>query len=791
MKLILLLCFLFNLASCDVSNNRKNKHLEKGIAYLADNNTEKARIEFKNVMQIDPKFAEVYYYMGRLEEKNKQLSKALAFYNGAIELEPDYLEAKVSAAKIYLVAGTKSHIEKSSSILDEVLQNDPGNPEARLILSTIDYKSGKQEKAINDIEALLDEHVDMLEAISLLATIYSSRGELQKALNVLEKGINKNSNDIPLRMSYAKLLSSSNNNSAAERQLEEIIRIKPEDYSFRIALSRFYTFNKQIDKAESVLRKAINDKSDDAERYLKFIEFISDNDSAAEAEVQLKAFIVNNPSMYELQFSLYEMYQGLGENNKAKKILEEIIKNRFYDKEGVRARLKLSELFLSENDLSISKSLVDAVLVDYPSDNDALLISGKIQVLNNDLPSAINSFRSVLKNQPENTEVSFLLANAHYLNKSHDLAENVLKRSIESAPKDSKAYLNYAQYLFNNNKFEESYAVLDKSLGLFSSDYELMEVLISISDKIKSDPKKIKLLNVMQKKYPKLGESYIKKGKNYLSSKKYSNALIEFEKAYIAMTEKTQSLELVVKTYLEERRFDNAITRLNSAADEMPKSALPYHLLGVVFKSMGDIEKAQENFTHAIEINSTWLVPYMALSTLYVDNNEIKNAINVYQKAINNNLNIHVVKMKLAELYVSQEDYQSAAKLYEEILSTNPRNLMVINKLALLLVDTMPDKVNLERALQLVNKFTGMKQPVFKDTLGWVYVKTGETDKAIAVLEEVVNSSPSIVLYKYHLAVALNNAGKFERAKSLLTQVIESDQEFLNRQSAVQLLKQL
>jgi Tfp pilus assembly protein PilF len=75
--------------SCGGKEERKAMHLEKSKAYYEEMNYDKARVEAKNVLQIDPKSAEAYYTLGRIEEEQQNWSIAFGDYGKALELSPD------------------------------------------------------------------------------------------------------------------------------------------------------------------------------------------------------------------------------------------------------------------------------------------------------------------------------------------------------------------------------------------------------------------------------------------------------------------------------------------------------------------------------------------------------------------------------------------------------------------------------------------------------------------------------------------------------------------------------
>ena len=61
---------LLALSGCGGKEQRMAKYMEKGKTYLANEDYDKARVEIKNVLQIDPKFAEAYFVAGQIEDQS-------------------------------------------------------------------------------------------------------------------------------------------------------------------------------------------------------------------------------------------------------------------------------------------------------------------------------------------------------------------------------------------------------------------------------------------------------------------------------------------------------------------------------------------------------------------------------------------------------------------------------------------------------------------------------------------------------------------------------------------------
>ncbi len=790
-KYTAVLALVISLVACGGAEERKVKYLEKGKTYLAEKNYDKARVEIKNVLQIDPKFAEAYFIMGKLEEANKELGKALGNYRKAVELDPQYVEAKIKLAKIYVVANTEKMISDASSLLAEVKKVDPENPQVALIAATIKYKAGSKQEATQDLQAVVAKHTNLVDGISLLSTIYLANNEEAKAVKLLTQGVANNPESIMLRISLAKILAKNKDLSGAEKYLKQAINLDPEKYGLQVALSSFYASSNQVDKAEAVLRKAIAQDGDEALRYLMLVEMLASRVSVKEAEEELSKAIQSKPDLYDLKFSQVKFYEKIGNRDKLKQVLEQIIKEKSHDVEGVKARNLLAKYLLEEGDQKAAKKYVDEVIAEYPNDGDALLITAKLSLMNLDAVSAINGLRTVVKNDPKNTEASLLLAQAHEMNKESALAENELKKSIEVNPLDEKVHANYARYLGSRGRVDEAVDVVDKALTYFKDSYDLMSIKLKIVASQKKETEMLALLNMMEQADSARAEVNLAKGHYFFSKGKMPQAIEQFEIAYQKSQDKFKPLQLIVRTYMSNKQAEKAIERLKKNLDKNPDDAIANLLLGQVLLLQKKVPEAREKFLLASKAAESWLLPYTNLVASYMAENEIDKALAVYVDALGKLKNKVPVQLQIASIYEKKKDFSTAMKKYQEILAVHSGNKLAANNYASLLLDHGTEESDVAKALELSKDFEKLRQPAFLDTLAWAYSKSGNNAKAIELLKPIVEKAPEIAVFRYHLGFALYQSGDKAAAKSHLELAVNSNQSYYGKDKAIELLKTL
>lgn len=97
-------------------------YLNRGIAYDALGETDKALADFEQAIRLKPKMAEAYNNRGYLRYKQGHYEQAIPDFDKAIELNPDYAQAYCSRGSAYGMLGKH---ERAMADIQSAIDADP------------------------------------------------------------------------------------------------------------------------------------------------------------------------------------------------------------------------------------------------------------------------------------------------------------------------------------------------------------------------------------------------------------------------------------------------------------------------------------------------------------------------------------------------------------------------------------------------------------------------------------------------------------------------------------------
>jgi tetratricopeptide (TPR) repeat protein len=204
-------------------------------------------------------------------------------------------------------------------------------------------------------------------------------------------------------------------------------------------------------------------------------------------------------------------------------------------------------------------------------------------------------------------------------------------------------------------------------------------------------------------------------------------------------------------------QYDKAIEYLEKAQELDPDNLRMKCSLGMALYKSGKLEEAVPVFEDLIKNQPEIITPYMYLSIIYVKQDRVEDAAQILDNAIDKFPRFSMFKNNLAVLYESIDKAESAEKLYRQALETDPHDELLCQNLANFYYEAQI----LGAAKELYEKIPQENrdwQIFFK--LGNIYLRQGDTEKALSLWQEAQRLNPSEELIARNIEVLKKSGGK-------------------------------
>ncbi|MFC1772755.1 tetratricopeptide repeat protein [Pseudomonadota bacterium] len=743
------------LAGCDGAEDSKTKSLDRGVGFYEMGNYDKAIVEFKNVLSIDPKAPQPYFYIGDIAEKQKDLRQASQNYAMAVKLDPGHIEANIRLGRFEIQA---NELEKASVRADGVLKREPGNADAIGLKAAVLYRQGKTDDAVRLLVDVLDREPGNKYSALLLATIYEKLNKVDQSLAILERA-NEVSADSDVMLRLLPIYEERKESGKAEKILLDLVKANPGELQYLRSLSIFYSRRDEVAKGVQALRNAIAKDPGNPQKYLLLIDLYNSGFSQRKAIAETRKMIENNPDMTALKFGLARLYSNDGQQDKAEAVYQGVMDSEGLNQDGLTARTGLARIKFQQGSILDGEKLIAEVLKKDPKDGRALLLKAKLAMRKKDYAEAITLLDKILA--ADDSSIPALRMKAKILTlKRHNIElEKVFTRLVEASPDRAEGYLGKGVLYRGQKKysealqaFEDAYTREPDSAAALT---QIVEIQIILGDSGVAE-RRLDGIILANPRHPLAHELL---GAVYMSRGEYQNA----EQSL------TRQLEFDGFGSSVYRRLANArLLQGNSAG-----AIQVYH-------------DGHEKFPDDVGL-------LVGLVRAYLMTGDISKAAGTAEEGIIAAPDNPNIQMVLASVREKQGRYDDAISIYEQLLRRAPDNVAVINNLASLLAADYrkDDKQSLNRAGHLVKKLANKKQPVLMDTRGWVYYRLGDYAQAEEVLTAIVKQVPDNNEFKYHLGMTYYRQDKLDAARELLYEAISGKSTFDGMEEAKRVYEEL
>jgi len=780
----------FILAGCGSPEEKRMKFYDKGMALYEEGDYVKARLEFKNAIQIDPKFAKAYYMLAQTEMKAGNFQQAFGFLNKSVELDEDLLDAHAEIGKMLLGA---KQTDKAREKMELVLSKDPNHRDGRTLKAILAVSDRKLDDAKALLGELIREDPKDAEPYLLLSGILAGERKGGEAASVLKDLLAQDPSNENARLRLAVILEGQKDLVGAEREYQELIKSDPEKKEYKILLAQFYERGGRQQEAEGIYEKLVADNPDDAKLRAALAAYYVKKEDKDKAVKVLEKAILDLPEAWEVHEFLAKLRLAAEQKEQALSLLDDYMERVKTGPGYLKSKLFKASIVFADKKPDEALALVDQVLEENAADVGAHGLKGDILMAKRDFEGAVAEYRAVVHEQPANIPFTLKLARAHLLNDETAQAEETYKKILQEDEKVREAYAGLIAIYRRQKRPELIKEQLHKVLEIAPKDAAALTSLGDIALAEKKVEEARKYYDRLEEADPKSPAAQFKQGDLLLAGEKTDEALKRYEKALELNPDYLPALNRILTVHVQQQKMDVALARAREQVKKRPANPDFYISLGRLEAMNKEPEKARESFENALELAPESQAPMFQLAQLAQSQGNLDEAIERYRTMRERDRGNQAVGLLLSTLYLQKGDPLKALEVTREVYEANPNSASTANNLAYYYAEFEPTEENLKKALEIIEAPL-QKHPdnlSIVDTAAWIHFRMGDYEKAKRLLMTVLDKIEDTPDVNFHLGMIHYKLGEEEKAAERLRIALQGDRKFVGREEAEETLKKL
>lgn len=401
-------------------------------------------------LEIDPKSSAAMYELAEIHASNNDFTSATLLLEKAISLNPGNIWYKQLLAQIYQQT---RKFDEAAAIFNELLKNDPENLEYMYSKAMMLSSAQKYPEAIEAFRQL-ETKTGINDQISVeIQELYLQNKQPEKAIQEIEKLIQSNPAEPRYYGLLADLYQTQGDTENALKNYNKILEIDPESGFVHFSLANYYLQNSEFDKSFEELVKGFESKNVELQTKLQmYMMLVSDREQSKltdEREEKLINILVNThpgeAMVYTVQADYLLRKEKLTEGRDA--LLKAI-------DTGNKDFMLWERLMFIDNDLqdwaALEKHSKQATEM-YPNQPNSYLLNGVASIQLEKYDNAISvldeGYDFIVDNQPLKGQFLMLKGEAVYKKGNMEEAFKLFDRSLELYPDNFVGLNNYAYYL--------------------------------------------------------------------------------------------------------------------------------------------------------------------------------------------------------------------------------------------------------------------------------------------------------------------------------------------------------
>jgi tetratricopeptide (TPR) repeat protein len=434
---------------------------------------------------------------------------------------------------------------------------------------------------------------------------------------------------------------------------------------------------------------------------------------------------------------------------------------RFPENEEIE--MILGDILASQGKTEEAIRHYDHIIQTFPENARVPLLKGSLLERLGKFDSALQDYKTGAKIEPNNPLVQFYLGRAYLRAGQFKEAEKSLEKAVLLKPNLVQARHHLAWVLERQGRTIEALKEYGLLLKLKPDDEYIKDRVSQLHAAGSLSPNVPLGVEGIPKELEKQPNIHMRIATIYFEQTLYMRALEEFQ-LVIAKQDAKDPHVLMARIYEIHGRLDNATKEFEKLRKLEPESMDILLYTARLYSLMKKTQKAVDLLNKAVAIEPDNDQLYHSLALAYMAQNDNVKSIENMSKALALNSKKDSYYFELGALMEKAGDYKGAIANMRRAIELNPLHSNAHNFLGYMYA---LEGNNLDMALEHLKKAltTQPQNGYFLDSLGWIYFKKGEPEKALTQIQKaLIYTEPDPILYD-HLGDILFSLKNYDEAR--------------------------
>jgi len=463
------------------------------------------------------------------------------------------------------------------------------------------------------------------------------------------------------------------------------------------------------------------------------------------------------------------------------------------DPDSSYLRRELATIHLQNKEEEKALEVLDELLAKQPDDIKGLILYGGIQQLRKQNDAAIRVYEKVIHIDPSQEKIYSLLGGLYLESNQPAAAQRVLEQLVEKFPKSYAGHFLLGRVYLARGKPALAATAFRRSAEADPESLDPLFELLKLARAQGRGEEALKLNREILDRDPENSRAFLDLALYYRQAGMRS----ESEEILRRLGERSRGefevLLQVIQVYVDAKRFDDALYLINGMLTAAPESPDLHHLKGFslfglkrnaealpefrrvtpesrfyqdavvhiafILQEQGSVQEAIEQLQAMIQQHPGNAEFKYYLASIHEESGNYDEAENQLKQALDQDPDNSRYLFRLGVVYDKHKKKDASIEVMRRVIALDPQNASALNYLGYTYADLGQ---NLDEAEQLILEALKFKPDdgFITDSLGWVYYKKGDYQKALHYLKkasEIVPEDPVILEHVGDAYLKLND----------------------------------